>query len=117
MVACGSGRTAQPELPGSVSPGWKLSSLDRAARPSGVPADGSPECWKGDYDGPGAVHVWLCGYKVPESAFDALQRARTQAQMVKFQEGSYLVLVQWNNVSKENLTALVRAIQKALQAG
>lgn len=35
--------------------------------------------------------------------------------MVKFQEGSYLVLVQWNNVSKENLTALVRAIQKALQ--
>jgi hypothetical protein len=115
VVACGSGGIAKPELPQSVSPGWKLSSLDRAAAPAGVPPDGSPECWKGDYGGPGSVRVWLCGYKVRESAFDAVQRARTEAQMVKFQEGSYLVLVQWNNVSKENLTALVRAIQKAVQ--
>ena len=105
----------KPELPGSVSPGWKLSSLDRAPAPAGVPRDGSPECWKGDYGGPGTVRVWLCGYKAQESAFDAVQRARTGAQMVKFQEGSYLLLVQWNNVSKENLTALVRAIQKSLQ--
>jgi hypothetical protein len=114
-VACGSGRVEKPQLPESVSPGWKLSSLDRASGPAGVPADGSPECWRGDYGGPGSVRVWLCGYKVRESAFDAVQRTRTEAQMVKFQEGSYLVLVQWNNVSKENLTALVRAIQKSLQ--
>lgn len=115
MVACDSGRVAKPELPQSVSPGWKLSSFDRAAAPAGVPPEGSRECWKGDYSGPGAVSVWLCGYKVRESAFDAMQRARTEAQTVKFQEGSYLVLVRWNNVSKENLTGLVRAIQKAVQ--
>jgi hypothetical protein len=114
-VACGSSGILKPELPQSISPGWKLSSFDRAAAPAGIPPDGSPECWKGDYGGPGRVLVWLCGYKVQESAFDAVQRARTGAQMVKFQEGSYLVLVQWNNVSKDNLTALVRAIQKALQ--
>jgi len=114
-AACGSGRIARPELPQSISPGWKLSSLARAAAPAGVPPDGSPECRKGDYGGPGTVRVWLCGYKVRESAFDAVQRTRTEAQMVKFQEGSYLVLVEWNNVSKENLTALVRAIQKSLQ--
>jgi hypothetical protein len=112
---CGSGQVEKPELPQSVSPGWKLSSFDRAAAPAGVPPGGSPECWKGDYSGPGSVRVWLCRYKVPESAFDATQRARTEAQMVTFQQGSCLVLVQWNNVSKESLTALVRAIQKAVQ--
>jgi hypothetical protein len=115
VLACGSGSTAKPELPESVSPGWKLASLDRATAPAGVPRDGSPECWKADYGGPGIVRVWLCGYKVRESAFNAVQRTRAEAQMVKFQEGSYLVLIQWNNVSKENLSALVRAIQKALQ--
>jgi hypothetical protein len=114
-VACGSGPIAKPEFPESVSPGWKRSSFDHAAAPAGLPAGGSPECWKGDYSGAGSVRVWVCGYKVQGSAFDALQRARTEAQTVKFQEGSYLVLVQWNNVSKENLTALVRAIQKVLQ--
>jgi hypothetical protein len=90
-------------------------SLAPAAAPVGLPPGDSPACWKGEYGGPGSVQAWLCGYKVRESAFDALQRARTEAQTVKFQEGSYLVLLQWNNVSKENLTALVRAIQKALQ--
>lgn len=57
----------------------------------------------------------MCWYKVSGSAFDAVQRARTEAQTVKFQEGNYLVLVKWNGVPKANLTALVRAIQKSVQ--
>jgi hypothetical protein len=32
---------------------------------------------------------------------------------VKFQEGSYLVLVRWNNAPKAAIGALVRAIEKA----
>ena len=48
------------------------------------------------------------------NAFDAVQRARAEAQTVKFQQGASLVLVKWNDVPKDSLTALVRAIQKAV---
>lgn len=41
--------------------------------------------------------------------------ARAAAQTIKFQEGNYLVLVNWNDIPKADLTALVRAEQKALQ--
>jgi hypothetical protein len=43
-----------------------------------------------------------------------VQRARAEAQAVKFQQGPYLVLAKWNDVPKASLTALVRAIQKAV---
>jgi hypothetical protein len=112
---CSSGQLVKPEIPASISPGWKLLSFDRAGVPSGIPATESPQCWKGAYDGQGSAEVWVCGYKAKASAFDAVQRARAEAQTVKFQEGSWLVLVKWNNVPKASLTALVRAIQKALQ--
>ncbi len=44
-----------------------------------------------------------------------MQRARAEAQAVKFQEEHYFILVKWNNVPKASLTVLVRALQKALQ--
>lgn len=115
LGACASSPQPKPDIPDSISPGWKLSSLNKSALPSGVPSDGSPECWKADYAGPGAAEAWICWYKVKANAFEAVQRARAEAQTVKFQEGQYLVLVKWNNVPKASLTALVRAIQKALQ--
>ena len=113
--SCGSGRPGKPEIPASVSPGWMLSSFDRAAAPEAIPAGGSPECWNGEYAGQGVAEVWVCGYKGSAGAFDAVQRARAEAQTVKFQEGSWLVLVKWNNVPKTSLTALIRAIQSALK--
>jgi hypothetical protein len=112
---CSSGQPGKPEIPASISPGWKLASFDRAGVPQGIPASESPQCWKGMYEGEGAAEVWVCGYKAKASAFDAVQRARAEAQTVKFQEGPWLVLVKWNNVPKASLTALVRALQKALQ--
>ena len=112
--SCGANHGSRPDLPQSVSPGWKLSSLDRVAAPAGIPPDGTPDCWKADYAGQGSAQVWICGYKASTSAFDAVQRARAEAQTVKFQAGSYLVLVKWNDVPKASLTALVRAIQKAV---
>ena len=48
-------------------------------------------------------------------AFDAVQRARAEAQTVKFQVGVNEVLVHWNNAPKTNLEALIRTIQKALK--
>jgi len=115
LGACTSGPPPKPDLPDSISPGWKLSSLNKSGLPSGVPADGSPECWKADYTGAGTAEAWICWYKATGSAFDAAQRARAEAQTVKFQEEHYLVLVKWNNVPKASVGALVRAIQKALQ--
>ena len=114
-AGCGSGRPGKPEIPASVSPGWKLSSFDRAAAPAGIPASDGPECWRGEYSGEGTAEVWVCGYKTSAGAFDAVQRARAEAQTVKFQEGSWLVLVKWNNAPKAGVTALVRAIQGVLR--
>jgi hypothetical protein len=115
LVSCAADRAAKPDLPQSVSPGWKLSLLDRAAAPGGIPPDGAPACWKADYASEqGSAQVWICAYKASTSAFDAVQRARAEAQTVKFQQGTNLVLVKWNNVPKASLTALVRAIQKAV---
>ncbi len=113
--ACGSARPSKPDIPDSVSPGWKLSALNKSTLPPGVPPDGTPECWKADYAGAGSAEVWICWYKSTGNAFEAVQRARAEAQTVKFQEEHYFILVQWNNVPKASLTALVRAIQKALQ--
>jgi hypothetical protein len=115
LAACASGPPPKPDIPDSISPGWKLASLNKSALPSGVPADGAPDCWKANYSGSGDVQAWVCWYKVTGNAFDAVQRARAEAQTVKFQEEHYLVLLKWNNVTKTNLETLVRAIQKALQ--
>jgi len=106
LSACASGPPPKPDIPDSVSPGWKLSSL--------VPS-GEPDCWTAEYTGPGPADIRICWYKATASAFEAVQRARAEAQTVKFQEDHYFVLVHWNNVPKANLTALVRAIQKTLQ--
>ena len=117
LGACAATPPSKPDIPDSVSPGWKLSSLDKSPLPSGVPSEGAPQCWKADYAGPGMAEAWICWYRAKANAFEAVQRARTEAQTIKFQEGPYLVLVKWNNAPKASLTALVRAIQKALQAG
>jgi hypothetical protein len=114
LGSCGEGQRGKPELPESVSPGWKLMSLQATAAPAEVPAGGTPECWLANYAGAGAAQLWLCRYNAETGAFDAAQRARAEAQTVKFQEGAYLVLVKWNNTPKTDLTALIRAIQKTL---
>lgn len=115
LAACGPNPAAKPDLPQSVSPGWTLGSFGDAPAPEGLPpGDPPPRCWKAQYAGPGSADVWVCGYKVEGGAFNAVQRARAEAQTVKFQEGRYLVLVKWNAVPKASLTALIRAIQKTL---
>ena len=112
---CGGGAAGKPELPASVTPGWKLGSYEATAKPAEVPE--SPECWKAAYAAEQAkAEVVICGYKVEGSAFDAAQRARAEAETVKFQAGRYLVQVKWSNTTKTNITALVRAVQKVLPA-
>jgi len=117
LFACGSiSGPGKPDLPASVSPGWSRLSYDKAPPPAGLPEGPAPECWKGNYRGSDATaEVWVCGFRAEGSAFDAVQRARAEANTVKFQEARYLVIVRWNGGSRADVTALVRAIQKALQ--
>jgi hypothetical protein len=114
VAACGSSAPARPDIPQSVSPGWKLVSLNKSGMPEGLAPEGAPSCWKAAYTGSGSADVWLCWYRESANAFEAVQRARAAAQTVKFQEGQYFVMVQWNGAQKTELTALVRGIQRAL---
>ena len=111
----GGGTQAKPDLPESVSPGWKLGSLMQTPAPPEVPQSATPPvCWKAEYAGPGTAQVFLCRYGVEATAFDAVQRVPAEAQAVKFQVGPWFVLVKWNGAAKTDLTALIRAVQKSL---
>lgn len=119
FAGCSASAPAKPDIPESISPGWKLASLAGAPRPAVVGPAGEPTCWKAEYTGSAAstsasAEVAICWYKVSGNAFEALQRTRAEAQAVKFQQAHYFVLVKWNNASKASLTALVRAIEKTL---
>jgi hypothetical protein len=115
LMGCGEGAVAaRPELPKSVSPGWVQKSFAHADPPPGLPGGHKVDCWKADYAGTGTAEVWTCGYAAESGAFDAAQRFGTGANRVKFQAGKYLVIAQWNGGSMAEVTALIRAIQKAL---
>ena len=112
----------KPDLPASVSPGWTLRKIETSGPPARLPqpAQGEtpPVCWRADYSGPGDATVWVCGYRAPASAFDAVQRMPPAAHEVKFQKGLYLAVVEWNvqsdTVSQTAITALVGALEKTL---
>ena len=109
LTACGSIHDAVPDLPESVSPGWKRTALSTA------PSSGTTKCWKTQYAGPGTADVSICRYETG-GAFDAVQRTPAAAQTVKFQEGNYLVLIKWTDAPKASLVALIRAVQKSLNS-
>lgn len=104
--------------------------------PSGTLSGTPPVCWKADYvslsndSAPdhgsatvlsgsatvlsGNATVWICGYRVSASAFDAAQRMTPAPSEVRFQKGVYLVTVAWSQVSQAGITTLVSAIGRAL---
>lgn len=89
--------------------------MESSGTPDRLPQGGpQPICWRADYSSEGEAAVWVCGYRISGSAFEALQHMRAGAQEVKFQKGLYLVVVQWKNVSQTGVTALVSALQKRL---
>ena len=117
LMACGGGAVpGKPELPQSVSPGWVQKSFVHVEPPAGLPAGQKVDCWKAEYAGAnsGSAEVWTCGYAAESGAFDAAQRFGSGADRVKFQAGRYLVIVQWTGGSRTDVTALIRAVQKAL---
>jgi hypothetical protein len=115
MAACGvASPPGKPDLPASISPGWKMKTYAAAPPPEGLPDGFKPVCWKADYEGSGnaVAEVWICGYAV--SAFEPMQRARAAANTVKFYKGRYLILVRWNGGTRTDVTALMRGLENAL---
>ena len=127
LMACGKGRQAKtstdaprektqakPKLPESVSPGWKLTSPVASSAPPQVLAPGSQDCIEGQYTGVGAALVWLCRFGDRAAALHALQDTKTQRQIMTFQEGEYIVVVEWTTESIADLTALIRGVKENL---
>ena len=106
LTSCSAGPAEAPDLPQSVPPSWTRKALTRT----------SPDCWNAEYAGGGSAVASICHYSTEAVAFDAVQRSRAEANTVKFQEGKYFVLIKWTTASQTEITALVRAIQKSLQA-
>jgi len=116
-MAGGCGRETAPEkpnLPQTAAPGWTLKSYESAPPPAGVPAPAL--CWKAEYSGAGTASVWTCGYTSAGGAFDAVQRARAEADTVKFQQGRFLVIASWSGADHAGATSLVRAVQAAIKS-
>lgn len=89
--------------------------MEASGAPEGLPTGGTPPvCWRADYKNEGDATVWVCGYRVSGTAFEAAQRMRAAAREVKFQKGLYLIVVQWNNVSQASITTLVGAVQRSI---
>jgi hypothetical protein len=119
-LSCTPGDANKPDLPASVSPGWSLKQMDVSAPPARLPHSPTPPvCWKADYASAadnGSATVWVCGYHVSASAFDAAQRMAPAPGEIRFQKGVYFAVVAWNGVSQAGITTLVSAIEKALPA-
>lgn len=114
-MGCAPGDAPKPDLPASVSPGWKLRKMEASGAPDRLPTGSpAPVCWRADYVSEGEATVWACGYRASGSAFEAVQRMRPAASEVRFQKGRYLIVVQWKNVTQASITVLVGAIQRTL---
>ena len=110
LTACAVGQSGPPDLPETASPGWKRGVIAASAD------RGTAKCWETLYTSTGTSQVSICRYVNTAGAFDAVQRTPAAAQVVKFQEARYLVLITWKDTPKANLTALIRAIQKSLDS-
>ena len=106
LAACSGGGNTAPDLPQSVTPAWKQTSLTQTSGP----------CWNAAYASGGSAIVNACRYSSDAMALDAAQHAHSEANAVHFQQGRWFVIVRWNNVSQAEITALVRAVQKSLDA-
>ena len=116
LSGCGDSKPGEPKLPETATPGWTRRSLAQTPPPAGLPGADRAECWKAEYASKGEAQVWACGYSSEGAAFEAVQKGRAEANTVKFQEGKYFVTVQWRGVSRDEITALVRAVQRDLKA-
>ena len=109
------GGPGTPKLPETATPGWTRKSLTKGESPAGLPSGAKAECWKAVYTSQGEADIWACGYASETAAFEAVQKGRAEADTVKFQIQQWFVTVKWRGVTRDQITALVRAVQRSMQ--
>ncbi len=97
-------RVEPPDFPKSVSPGWRLDSVNKPQQAE----------WTAHYTGPGAAHVRVWAIKGFEEGLDRTQTWRAQPDTVVFSSDHYFVAVDWAGVDRPQASALVRAIEHAI---
>ncbi len=112
----GCAKQAIPELPASVPPLWTRTSFAPGQPPKALDTAGNQvSCQDAAYNGPGTAHVSVCLFPPGSGAFEAVQRTRASANTVKFQEGDAFALISWDKATRDEITELVHAVQRALK--
>lgn len=104
LGTCAEPAVKAPELPKSISPGWRLTSFSR-----------EKEAWLGTYAGPGTAHVRIWPTRGLPEGLDRVQKWTPQSDTVVFYSDRYFAAINWSGVDRDQAGALVRALERALK--
>ncbi len=93
-----------PELPKSISPGWRLAGFARAG-------DG----WQGGYSGPGTAQVRIFPIASQAAGLDRIQKFQASATSVAFYSEHYFTIVSWKGAGSEQIRPLIKALEGNLK--
>ncbi len=116
LLGCSARETPAPDLPKSISPGWRLASFEKTDllnAPDSVKAAHPTAAWRGTYSGPGTAHVRV--WAVPgATGLDLVQNWRAEPNTVVLYSDRYFAAVDWAGADRVQAGALVRAMERAL---
>ena len=89
--------------------GWQMKSIDALGNKGGC-----RQIWRVEYTGGGIAHVDVCQTETSAAGLDLQQKWRSRANSVTFFNDKYFVAVNWDEGTKEAVTALTRQLEKYL---
>ncbi len=96
--------TTAPDLPASVSPGWKLETVVRT---------GSD--WIATYRATGTAHLRLHSIHGQAEGLDLTQKWAPKPNAVVFYGERYFAVLDWDTVERDQAAALVRTLERRIQ--
>ena len=115
--ACSVEKPKAPELPQSISPGWRLANFQIAEMkdaPEAVRAVHPQAAWSGSYTGPGTAHVRVWAIAGAPGGLDLVQNWQPEPNTVVLYSDRYFAAVDWMGVDRTQAGALVRAVERAI---
>ncbi len=103
VAGCAS-RSEAPELPKSITPGWRLESFGKKGAE-----------WDGTYGGPGTAHVRIWAIHGSAEGLDRVQKWKAQANTVVVYSERYFAAVDWSGAERTEAGMLVRGLERALK--
>lgn len=116
LFGCSARETPAPDLPKSISPGWRLASFgkaDLASAPDIVKAAHPQAAWLGTYTGAGTAHVRVWAVS-GATGLDLVQNWQAEPNTVVLYSDRYFTAVDWAGTDRVQAGALVRAIERAV---